>query len=286
MKAPRRRVALAALGAGVVTAAALFGLCRFGAGTDTVRADAPVLVALDMDPSGEPPNSCPGNGTTGCTLGTIDTCVSASAGATLEFDVILDNLPSHPLGQGLGAINFNLRWGSAVVPPETDAIDVTARVPINEQIHLLTQASGSIAILVDPQTLPVLAPPYEGISADLGAGEPNPPFTQGTVGRYTVTISDTASPGVYKLEFVPGSVMVQNVIYYDECVDGPGCTTQNGSFAVGVPCATLSPAGGIAELPNVSGSSGPPYAVLAGLAAAALALTAGAWYVTRRFGRG
>ena len=42
--------------------------------------------------------------------------------------------------------------------------------------------------------------------------------------------------------------------------------------------------GGLAELPDLSGSSGPPYAALAGgLAAAAVALTAGAWYARRRW---
>jgi hypothetical protein len=46
------------------------------------------------------------------------------------------------------------------------------------------------------------------------------------------------------------------------------------------------PAGGIAELPDVAGPSGPPYAALAGLVAAALvALTVGAWYARRWWGR-
>ena len=44
------------------------------------------------------------------------------------------------------------------------------------------------------------------------------------------------------------------------------------------------PVGGLAELPEVSGSSGPNYIALAGLAAAALvALSAGAWYARRRW---
>jgi hypothetical protein len=44
------------------------------------------------------------------------------------------------------------------------------------------------------------------------------------------------------------------------------------------------PVGGVAELPEVSGSSGPNYIALAGLAAAALvALSAGAWYARRRW---
>ena len=46
------------------------------------------------------------------------------------------------------------------------------------------------------------------------------------------------------------------------------------------------PVGGMAELPDVAGSSGPNYAVLAALGAAALlALTAGAWYARRRWVR-
>ena len=46
------------------------------------------------------------------------------------------------------------------------------------------------------------------------------------------------------------------------------------------------PVGGLAELPEVSGSSGPNYMALAGLAAAAIvALVAGAWYAGRRWVR-
>jgi len=49
---------------------------------------------------------------------------------------------------------------------------------------------------------------------------------------------------------------------------------------------TPEPVGGIAQLPEVSGSSGPNYIALAGLAAAALAaLSAGAWYARRRWFR-
>lgn len=47
------------------------------------------------------------------------------------------------------------------------------------------------------------------------------------------------------------------------------------------------PVGGVADLPDVGGSSGANYALLAGgLAAAALALTAGGWYARRRLSRG
>jgi hypothetical protein len=46
------------------------------------------------------------------------------------------------------------------------------------------------------------------------------------------------------------------------------------------------PVGGVAELPELSGSSGPNYVALAGgLAAALVALSAGAWYARRRWFR-
>jgi len=68
----------------------------------------------------------------------------------------------------------------------------------------------------------------------------------------------------------------------DQVFDGP---VANGKIAVGQPCSSPTPnppVGGIAELPDVPGSSGPNYTALAALAATALvALTAGAWYARR-----
>jgi hypothetical protein len=59
-------------------------------------------------------------------------------------------------------------------------------------------------------------------------------------------------------------------------IEEPNCV----DFDVLVTCSV----GGIAELPEVSGSSGPNYIALAGgLAAALLALTAGGWYARRRW---
>jgi len=58
----------------------------------------------------------------------------------------------------------------------------------------------------------------------------------------------------------------------------------NGFSDVFVDPPDLDSVGGIAELPHVSGSSGSPYAALAGgLAAVVLVLTAGAWCATRRW---
>ena len=70
------------------------------------------------------------------------------------------------------------------------------------------------------------------------------------------------------------------------------CDPSN-DYTTKVCCAVTGGAvGGIAELPEVAqapasraGSSGSPYAAIAGGLAAALALTAGAWYARRRWGR-
>ena len=292
MKALSGTVPLAVLAAGVAAAVALLGLCRLEPGTHTVRAQTPVLVALDMDPTG---NFCPGDGVNDCTLGPIDSCVSVAAGASFQFDVVLDDLPLAPLGFGLVAIDFQLLWGAQVTPPEPDVIDITARLPVSTLIHYLQQAPGSSSTLNDAQALPRLLPPYVGSINDLGTEETNPPWTQGTGWRGALTVAAGAANGFYKLEFDAPYMWVGNSVPYNECETetppGPGCTLQNAVVAVGLSCPapTPVPAGGVAELPDVASDSGwstGAYAGLAGgLAAAVLALTAGAWYARRRRAR-
>ena len=77
----------------------------------------------------------------------------------------------------------------------------------------------------------------------------------------------------------------------DDVDDDADGYVNDGCSVVGAADESKVPVGGIAELPDVAqapagqsgGSSGPPYAALAGgLAAAILALTAGAWYSRRR----
>jgi hypothetical protein len=61
-------------------------------------------------------------------------------------------------------------------------------------------------------------------------------------------------------------------------------TTVSGQLAINTPCPAA--VGGIAELPNVSDSSGPNNLALIGLAAGALAVLTGCtWYAGRRWGR-
>jgi len=275
------KAALLAIGSATVTALAVAALWLSGGQADIARAQGPILVALDMDPTG---NSCPGDGVNDCTLGAVDRCVKVSPGASFNFDVILDNLPSHTDGQGLVGLDFKLVWGASVSPAEADVIDISMRVAFNSLIHVFRQAAGSAGDLHDPQALPVQVPPYIGGPADASGDEPNPPWTQGTAWRGAATVSAAAAPGVYRLQFDPGWVFVGDVVPPDECTAGPGCLLQGGLVAVGQECP--GPVGGIAELPQVSDSSGLSHSALAGLAAAALlALTAGAWYARRRWVR-
>jgi len=71
------------------------------------------------------------------------------------------------------------------------------------------------------------------------------------------------------------------------CDSGVLTWTATAPFPTPTPTPTpLPPVGGIADLPDASGSSAASYLAPAGLAAAALlALTTGGWYVRRRFGR-
>jgi hypothetical protein len=124
MNSTMKRVPLALLAIVLVAAAALLGLWHADGGTDTARAAGPVVVALDMDTTG---NSCPGDGVTDCTLGVTNSCISVSAGAVVPFDVTVSNLPASVTGSGQGTIDFKLLWGAAASPPDPDVINITAR---------------------------------------------------------------------------------------------------------------------------------------------------------------
>jgi hypothetical protein len=85
-------------------------------------------------------------------------------------------------------------------------------------------------------------------------------------------------PGIPDLFEVSGSFPIEGSAGGTLRLVTPYCDTGGLQWA-----ATLSAVGGIAELPDVSGSSAANYIPLAGLAAAALvALTAGAWHARRR----
>jgi len=127
-------------------------------------------------------------------------------------------------------------------------------------------------------------------------GEPAPIGTVvsaiGIDGR-TWGVTTVTSEGSYSMD-VPEPLPVSPPCFPGETIsfraDDASCG-ESASFQASLGPSELdlhcrSAVGGIAELPEVSGSAGRSYVVLAGLAAAALvALGAGAWYARRRFSR-
>ena len=90
----------------------------------------------------------------------------------------------------------------------------------------------------------------------------------------TTTNDDATGTWTY-----PGAVTGPNITA--TITDGSGNTSE-----FSAPVAYSPPVGGIAELPHVSGSSAPNYALLAeAIAAAVVALGAGGWYARRRWVR-
>jgi hypothetical protein len=240
------------------------------------QAQGPVTVGFDMDPANTPANSCPNDGTD-CTLGTIETCVQvATGGGSVEFDVFLDDLPN-----GDSILGFVYTIGeetSTVLGP------VTAYTHQDGMVNLPAQPGSSTFDFSDAAGTNV--PGFDANVGDMGTAEYNPPFTHGTLGRYTLDTTGVAD-GVYGLTL--STVILGNKESNDLCTlyvcNILDAYDANGLIAVGVPCPLPDSVGGIARLPEVSDSSGRNYVTVAALAAAALvvALTAGTWYARRRW---
>ena len=157
--------------------------------SETVYDQPGVTVGIDMDPAG---NSCPGDGLSDCTLGTIDRCVQVTAGATLDIDVFLEGLDKpYPNDHILGA-EYRINWVPA------DLLTVTAETHTSPTVNLLCQKEPRIVVPMAEQ-LPDGASPHRVDIADFAAAEYSPPYTHGTLGRYTVTVSGSAAPGLYRL---------------------------------------------------------------------------------------
>ncbi|MGQ9674590.1 MAG: thrombospondin type 3 repeat-containing protein [Chloroflexota bacterium] len=211
--------------AAVAVALAVLAVWQFGHTDQTTQAQSLVKIGFDMNTAG---NFCSGTGN-GCTLGTIDTCVSVpSGGGTIEFDVWMDNLP---LNDDL--LGFQYRIGEKHGNPVGTII-----APRHEQtlgINLTEDAPGSSTLsFSDP--LPKAVPNYLAAIGDLGTAEANPPYTQGTLGRYTMSVN--APDGLYGLilwDYILGNFWADDlcVLYGCDVLDG---YDGYGLIAVGVPC--------------------------------------------------
>jgi hypothetical protein len=279
MKAKTRGLPIFVLGAGLLAGLAVLAPWVGGGFDEPARAQGPVTVGFDMDPTG---NSCPGDGLTNCTLGTIDTCkqvdVSVSP-AALPIDVFLEALPPADSILGFG---YTIDWG----PP--DFLDINTQTNTSPTVNLLAQQGGFFFDASD--VVPDTTPPHRALVVDYGPAEYNPPYTHGALGRCEVTVPMGTPTGLYGLTL--GDLALARDVPPNGylCVDY-GCTVldanstpQYGLIAVNRTCPTSESVGGIAELPHVPGSSRVDYAAQAGaLATAVVTATAGAWYARRRW---
>jgi len=234
------------------------------------RPDA-VVLGFDMDPAG---NSCPNDGTN-CTLGFIDPCVEVPEGGGLvEFDVFLEDLPN-----GESILGFVYHIGERY---DTPLGPIAAYIHTSGNVNLTAQPGSDIRELSD--LVGTLVPSFDADVADLGTVEHNPPYTHGTLGRYTLDTTGLAN-GVYGMTL--DTIILGNESSEALC-ELYGCdiwdaNQEYGLIAVDSACSPHA-VGGMAELPDVSDSSAANYIALTGLAAAALvALTGGAWYAGRRW---
>jgi len=252
------------------------------------QAQGRVIVAFDMDTTG---NTCPGTGNAGgtdCSLGSLDTCVSVAAGDNIDFDVSIDDIPS---GENLGGSNYYVGWPAGLLLTINSPVPSAGAGETTLGVNLIADDLGSSPFYSSSTAVPNAVSPHWLRVTDVGVAEANPPFTQGVVHRFNATVGAATPPGVYGL-FFDQSASGGPVYMYDKDsaeVCGPSSTpcslldanTGHGLVAVDTSCP--APVGGIAELPDASDSSGRNYVALGALAAAALlALSAGAWYVRRR----
>ena len=282
MRLTRKTLPLAVLAAAPIAALTLLASAPFGNGS--AQAQGPIVLAIDMDPYSTPANTCPGDGVNDCTVGSIDRCISvpATEGATFQIDALVMGLSNGHTGS---------RWDLAFPDAASGAkLTVTTKVEGETAINLVAQSSESQPFFLG-DIVPDGVSPHAAAVSDFVSNETTPPWTQGVLSRMTFQVGSDATAGLYGLFFVPGAYEV-----YDQNQAGYSATTgitildnnstpKYGILALGAPCpADGIPAGGVAELPEVSGSSDPACTALAvGLAAAALALTAGAWHAGRRF---
>jgi len=212
-----------------ITAVALaaLGVWLFGDVNQPTQAGGPITVGFDMDPSSAPANSCPNDGTN-CALGSIESCVQLpSGGGPVEFDVYLEGLPAN---ESLAGGSYHI--GEMHNMPLGSISAITHAVGL---VNLWAQPGSSMMDLSDP--LGTGVPSFDASVADTGAAEHNPPFTHGTLGRYTLSAAGLPD-GIYGLTL--DSVIMINHGTADLC-SIYGCDVRDalggyGLIAVGVEC--------------------------------------------------
>jgi len=174
-------------------------------------------------------------GTSDCTITNINNCVQVSDGDSFDFDIVIQGIPS---GRNCAGNQFYLGWSlPSPAPPAPylqfpmGSFTLNSRTLQTVGIDLLVDDPGSGPTIIDNSSnpggvLPKPDSPDMTAIADFGTAETNPPFTQGVLGRYNVTVASGTAPGVYGLIFDlsgGGPVNIFDTGSADLCTD-PGCT--------------------------------------------------------------
>jgi len=273
MKATRRVITLAVMGAGLLAGVLALAMWLAGGSGGPAQAQTPITVGFDMNTAG---NSCPGTGAANCTLGAIDACVEvATGGAVITVDVFLQDLPAGPGGAGnrggFAGFQYHIAEKTDQTVGTVAAISHKPPPGAPDNLHLVFQvAPTSGQEFSDPVGTSI--PSWDALVADLGGLETNPPFTKGVVSRLGIDTTGTPD-GVYGLVIdLPGTgagLQVLDSNADDYCAVGSpafvGCNIldantsvpePHGIIAIGVNCPDYADAEIISQVVRAANCTG------------------------------
>ena len=187
-----RSMALVALAVTALLVTAASALGAWQAGGSSAQPENPLTVGFDMNTTG---NTCPGDGVSNCTLGTIDTCVQVpSGGGVVTIDVFLKDLPA--VAGGYAGFQYHIGERNSLSVGTVSGITHSAA-----DVNLIVQVPpANVFDFSGPVGTSI--PFWNAMVADTGGMEVNPPFTQGVMSR--LQIDATGAPdGVYGLIIDP-----------------------------------------------------------------------------------
>ena len=138
-------------------------------------------------------------GNTATSLGTVDVCARIDAGSSGAIDVFIDNVlqVGHTSNVAdLAGFNYFFTYPAGW--------SITAK----NHLFLINAAGGSSGSDSLSTTVPDSDGSYTSVVSDFGTAETNPPYTQGVLGRYTLSVPAGTSAGLYYLGL--NSVRIKN----------------------------------------------------------------------------
>jgi hypothetical protein len=220
----RRTLRIAILTLSIVAAGAAFATLGLTVAASGAAQPASVgLVAIDADPSGNGPR----------TVGTIDECISASVGESVDIDIVVPK-PGIPGDRGIAGYDFTLAYDPAIVWTESDWINDSQ---LRSENLLLAQASGSGLVAITDPT-PNMFGSHRSVAVDIfgpkgiepaGASERGP----GVIDRLTLLPQGTGSSPL---------ILIEVILVDDDSQRITVDAVQEATIVVGGPCPEASQA--------------------------------------------